>query len=322
MTKELIRRHFGLDVQDLQLLADHLDRKIYLAQTSAGDFVVKSFDEPQENVETEGAVTQYLADHGIHVAQLRRADTGRYLVGSDGLYISVQPFVQGEILPLNGAPDWYLKRSAELLGQIHAVLGDYPRLPVLFDEAFLSRELLMMKQAEYDDLLGQDAIAHDRDTASLIAARKRHLGKLATVDFDLSRLTRCNSHADFYISQTLVNGHELTVIDWTDASYVPVCFETIMSYTYADPVCKNGAIDAARLCEYLRSYMGHAPLTRYDLEMMPHFYFFQLNTCCFTPPYDDLPEDYLRIALLCDKLMAWLYEHADELSAELVRQLG
>lgn len=322
MIKKLIQKHFGLDVQDLQLLADHFDRKIYLAQTQAGDFVIKTFDEPQQNVETEGAVTQYLANHGIRVAQLRRSDSGRYLVGADGLYISVQPFFQGDILPLNGALDWYLERSAELLGQIHAVLRDYPRLPVLFDEAFLSRELLMMKQAEYDALLGQDAIALDKEAVRLLTARKQHLDKLAMVDFDLSRLTRCNSHADFYINQTLVNGHELTVIDWTDASYVPVCFETIMSYTYADPACKEGVIDIDRLCSYLRNYMRHAPLSRYDLEMMPHFYFFQLSTCCFTPPYDDLPEDYLRIALLCDKLMAWLYENADKLSVELVRRLG
>ncbi|MCL2287366.1 MAG: class I SAM-dependent methyltransferase [Firmicutes bacterium] len=132
---------------------------------------------------------------------------------------------------------------------------------------------------------------------------------------------RKNTHGDFYIAQVIVKEGELVTIDWTQAGRNPACFEVLISYTYAVPECKDGAIDTAKFMPYLDEYQKYAPfkLTEYDLKMMPYLLYHHCALWSFTPPYDNLPDEYKKIAALTDKLANRLYDNVDSLSRELYK---
>jgi len=115
-----------------------------------------------------------------------------------------------------------------------------------------------------------------------------------------------------------VRDGELVVIDWTHPGRILACFEVIMSYVYAAPECKDGIINIEKFKPILNEYLKYTKLNRYDLKMMPYFMYHYCIFCSFTPPYDDLPIDYFRIANLTDNLANWLYDNVENLSNELV----
>lgn len=317
--KELIECNFDIKVNTIKPLANHIDSKIFLIEAKTGKYILKEvISDFLNHPENEGELLEYLHNHGISVARLISTKSNEYIFCKDGKQFHLQEFVEGEIISLNTAPDWYLKKTAQLLGQIQSVLKDYKQLPILFDKAFLSKSTVSDMKNSVREAIQQ---AESEKQTALIAAlneRLKHIEKIESFEFDINKLTYANSHGDYYVSQIVSNDQELTVIDWTGACFLPACFEAIMSYTYADPICKTGEINAVRLKLYLSEYMKYAALNDYDLKIMPYFYYYQLCTCNFMPPYDDLPEDYAKINTLCNNLMNWLYVNVDELSDALV----
>ena len=297
-----------------------MQSKIFLVETKTGKYVLKEVNSDfLSHPENEGALLEYLYSHGINVARIIKTKDNEYIFSDGEKQFHLQEFVDGDIISLNTASDWYLRKSAQMLGQIQSILSGYNKLPVLFDEDFLSEStVLKVKQSIMDSLKHAEK---ESKTSLVIDLNKRlkHIEKIARFEFDINKLTYSNSHGDYYVNQIITHNQEFTVIDWTGACFLPVCFEVMMSYTYADPSCKDGTIHIERFKTYLDEYLKYFPLSGYDLKMMPYFYYYQLCTCNFMPPYDELPNDYLQIAELCDNLMDWLYINVDKLSNDLCK---
>jgi len=316
--KELIQENFNIEVKSIKILADHMQSKIFLVEAQTGKYVLKEVNSDfLSHPENEGALLEYLYSHGINVARLILTKNNEYIFSYGEKQFHLQEFIDGEIISLNTATDWYLKKSAQMLGEIQRVLRGYNKLPVLFDKDFLDKSTVFKAKQSILDAIKQAEKENKRALVIDLNERLKHIEKIACFKFDLNKLTYSNSHGDYYVNQIITRNQEMIVIDWTGACFLPVCFEVMMSYTYADSECKGGTIHIKRFKTYLNEYLKHFPLSSYDLKMMPYFYYYQLCICTFVPPYDDLPNDYLQITKLCNNLMNWLHINVDNLSNDL-----
>jgi len=219
---------------------------------------------------------------------------------------------------LNTAPDWFLTKQAHTLGQIQDALKDYTQLPFAFEQDYFSKEKYINGEKSIFDKIKH---AEEKSDTTLVAALNEHLKhikRVSSFEFDCDKLTYVNTHGDLYTNQIIVRDDELVVIDWTHPGCTLACFEVMFSYVYAAPECKDGVIDIEKFKPILNEYLKYTKLNRYDLKMMPYFIYDYHVFCSFTPPYDDLPPDYLKIAHLQDNLLNWLYDNVENLSNKLL----
>jgi len=221
---------------------------------------------------------------------------------------------------LHTAPDWFLMKSAQTLGKIQSALKGYKQLPIGFAPEFFRKEKYINSKNSIMDKIAKAEESNEIALVTALKERLKHIERVSCFEFDCDKLTYVNSHGDFYINQIIVRNDELVTIDWScGASCTLACFEVLMSYTYAAPECKLGAVDVDKFKPYLIEYMKYTPLNNYDLKMMPYFMYHYCVFCSFTPPYDDLSDDYFKIAHHTDNLANWLYENADDLSEKLTK---
>ena len=228
MLNKLITENYNMKVKSISLIDSHFGTEIFLTETDKGKFVVKTLPLYMNGMENEGYITSFLYNKGINVAQLLKSNNGQYHVKTSEMQFHVQNFIEGKTLPVNTAPEWFLQKSAHVLGKIHNTLKDYGNLDTSFGEDFFKKSNVMKTINYYTELLVK---ASDENNISLIhdlEERLRHLDRIATFDIQMERLTYSNSHGDFHIGQIITNNEDITVIDWTAASKLPVCLEVIV----------------------------------------------------------------------------------------------
>jgi Ser/Thr protein kinase RdoA (MazF antagonist) len=298
----LIKEYYGLTpLSYKQIEGQFCD--IYIMDTGSDKYVVKSLPEQfAPCMEQEGHLTKYLFDSDIKVARVLKTRDEKYHVKTDDELFHVQEYIDGIHWKPNTAPDWLVASIADMLGEIHHALKDYPTLHSGMGDDYLNRGILdwAMKHYTYD------------------AERMAHLKRISQFDIDKNKLTYSNSHGDFHIGQIITQGQNLTAIDWTSASRIPICYEVINSYVFASPESKDGAISIEGLKRHIDRYLKHFTLNDYDIAMMPYVLYFQNMIMHYSPPYDDIPSAYQPICDFLCKLTTWLYNHVDELAHALL----
>ena len=318
----IVKDNFGIKAEKIQLLVNHSGSVTYLVSAKYGKYVLKRTGHNGHG-ESGGLLAEYLHSNGIKVAKFFQTTDGKYAFYDEHYQYTLQEFIHGQQLQLNTAPDWFMSKYVQTLGQIQNVLKDYKLPPAAY---YNWPKWLTSKQPmeDHEKAIGEK-ITKARKTGdfSLVAAlnrRLQHIRRVAAFDIDPGKLTHVNSHGDYYINQVIVRDGELFVIDWDSGGHAPACFEVMIAFTYADPVCKTGVIDIARYWPFLREFLKYTALSGYDIKMMPYFAYRYSCFCQFTPPYNSLSDDYLQIAMLSDTLMDWLYDNVDILSAQLVEK--
>jgi Ser/Thr protein kinase RdoA (MazF antagonist) len=316
---EIISTNYELEIKNIKCIDEHFGTEIYLIEASSGQYLLKTFHLDRENTENEGRITEYLHTNGIPVAKFLKTIDGNYMTKTAKMQFHIQEFIKGETLAVNTAPEWYLEKSAQMLGKIQRVLKDYSKLPTEFDDGFFQKTVALDSKQFYTTKLVNAVETKDKQLQQEIEEKLKHIERVSAFSFDSSKLTYANSHGDYYTGQIIVNNRDMVVIDWSSASYLPACFEVFMSYTYADPLCRNGRISAQKFKKYLNEYLKHSSiiLNDYDIKMMPYFLYYYLCFCSFTPPYSEVPGTYKAINTLSNNLMNWLYENVDNISTEL-----
>lgn len=319
MLTEIITTNYDLEIKSIKCIDEHFGTAIFLIEASCGQYLLKTFHLEQENIENEGHITEYLHQNGIPVAKILKTIHGTYMTKTAEMQFHIQEFIQGETLAVNTAPDWFLEKSAQMLGKIQRVLKDYPKLPTGFDGGFFEISTALDAKQFYTNKLVSAVEKKDKQLQQEIKDKLKHIERVSTFSFDESKLTYVNSHGDYYIGQIIVNNRDMVVIDWSSTSFLPACFEVFMSYTYADPLCRSGEICAQKFKKYLNEYLEHSSffLNDYDIKIMPYFLYYYLCFCSFTPPYSEIPDAYKAINTLSNNLMNWLYENVDRISKEL-----
>jgi len=314
---QLIERNYGIQLTKIDTLVVHDSSKVYLLESPTNKYALKEMRE-NNNLENESLLNKHLISKGIKAPKLYHTTTGNHIVSNNGLMYILYEFIEGKMYELNTAPDWFLTKQAHTLGQIQDALKDYTQLPFAFQQDYFAKEKYINSEKS---ILEKIKLAEEKSDATLTAAlneRLKHTKRVSCFKFDCDKLTYVNTHGDLYINQIIVRDGELVVIDWTYPSCLPACFEVIMSYVYAAPECKDGIIDVQKFKPILNEYLKYTKLNPYDLKMMPYFIYDYCIFCSFTPPYDDLPPDYFKIAHLTDNLANWLYDNVENLSNELL----
>lgn len=318
MNAQLIESNYDMKVSNMRLLDEHFGTEIYLINADTPKYIVKVMPLHFENIENEGLLTEFLYHCGHKVARLLKSRGGKYVIKTPEFQFTVQEYIEGKTLPINSAPKWFLDKSADFLGKTTLALKDYAPLPLRFGRDFFAADTAIKKKQQYINELEKAKESGDPNFVSIWEEQIRHLERISKFQIDTNRLTYANSHGDFHIGQVIVKDHDFTVIDWSSACRLPVCLDVITSYVFASPNCREGAIDAKGLKNYIEIYTKHFPLREYDIEAMLYVLYFWHCICNYRP--DELAcisKTYQPIASLIQKLLNWLYKNVEELSEAL-----
>ena len=208
----------------------------------------------------------------------------------------------------NTASEALLMDSARILGKIHRALREYPPLPEGIGPGFFRymtpRRALESYRHSLEIAMGRGEMGIAED----LRWRMKLAGEMAAPDFDLSRLTLCNTHGDYFISQFLCeNGRLSAVIDWTTACVHPAVWEIMRSFVYAAPCCREGKVDAALLERFISAYCSEGSLNEYDRQNLVRLYCYQIAVCDYYGQYYASAagnrEIYLEQAYLATRLL-------------------
>jgi tRNA A-37 threonylcarbamoyl transferase component Bud32 len=313
----LIKQNFDIDITKIEILVDHTDSKVYSLESLTEKYALKEMG-ANNKLENESELNKHLISKGIKVPKIYYTTTGAHIIYNNELMYILYEFIEGKIYDLNTAPDWYLIKQAQTLGQIQNALRDYKQLGLGFGQNFFSEEKNIHGEKIILEKIKQAEEKHDIALTTALNERLKHIKRVSCFEFNCNKLTYVNTHGDLYINQIIVRDGELIVIDWTHPGCLLACFEVIMSYVYAAPECKDGIINIDKFKPILSEYLKYTKLNHYDLKMMPYFLYFYCVFCSFMPPYDDLPIDYFKIANLTDNLANWLYDNVEKLSSEII----
>lgn len=309
-----IENNYGMAITDIRLLDSHFGTDIYKVKTDKSEYMVKAMLPGMALSENEGMITEYLSQNGVKTARLVKNNQGKYVSKVFDTQFTIQEFIKGHTFAVNTAPDWLMAKSAETLGKINAVLSGFPELSIRFGKNFFSQGAAIRKKLQLEHELAEAT----EEVKPLYAEQIRHFERISKFGIHTGRLTYANSHGDYHIGQLIVSNQDITVVDWASACRLPICLEVATSYVFASPSCCDGMIDADGLAAYIRAYTRHFPLTEYDIKTMPYVLYFWHSMCNYHPcELLDIPETYRPIAVLIQKLLAWLYDSVDQLSQAL-----
>ena len=325
--KTCLKHLYDLDTVNIEKSGVGAGSDTFFVTCTDGKYVVKYPASSEINhPEAEPVLCEYLLEKEIPVCQFLRNKEGHFLTTDEsGRLFHVQRFIEGKMYDLNTAPDWLLTESAQMLGKIHTALRDYQELSVGIGADFFEYMTPDRASESYKKSLVIAESRGDTEIAADLRYRIYLMQRFPAYEFDLEKLTCCATHGDYFISQIICGKRKINaVIDWTTACVHPVVWEIVRSYIYAAPSCKEGQIDMDEFLRYVAEYREFAPLNEYDLLCMARLFYYQIAVCDYYGQYYASTADnrhiYLHQAVFSTKLLCWLDDHVETLTAKLLTQ--
>lgn len=306
----LLLMQYGFHLNAVKKSAVGAGSDTWFLGCAEGDFVLK-FPVASEinHPELEPQLCAFLRKSGIPACDFVKNHAGSCVsVDRSGRIFTLQRHLPGQTLEWNSASETILLESAELLGKIHSVLRNYPALPEGIGANFFANMTPQRALTSYHNSLATAIQRGDSEIADELEWHIDLMERFPAWTFDLNRLTLCNTHGDYFISQFLCEtGHLTAVIDWTTACVHPVIWKIMRSFVYGAPCCANGEIDPQLLERYITAYCRYGMLNAYDRENIYKLYFYQIAVCDYYGQYyasnADNREIYLQQARLATKLL-------------------
>ena len=277
---KLLSANYGFsDVSDISQLPGG-SANLWKVQCDGAWYVLKEFQSryAASDVRNEPMVTRSLAQKGLPVPSFIRKSSGGYVWTLRNRVFHFQRFVEGNVVQKNGAPQWLIFRSAELLSEIHEGMSDLV-LPNHWPQTWYGLNTSKL-ESEYSELL-RKAECMDHAAREIVVSdllfRLQSISDLAQLELQPEMFTYRMTHGDFHTGQLLVSGEDVSVIlDFSAAGSLPVAWEIIRSFTYASPECADGPIPVRGLVEFLGTYLQRMPLLKSDVENMLPLYYSQV----------------------------------------------
>ncbi len=295
----------------------------YLIESETDKYILKHPCKNEiNNPELEIQLCKFLLDNGIPVSEFVKNNNASYLTYIDGKTYHLQKYIEGINFGLNEAPEWLMRESAGVLGRIHNILADYPRLPVGIGEEFF---LNMTPQRAIESYHNTMIIAEnygDIQTIEELRFRIELMKNFPYQAIQINELSCGNTHGDYFISQIIAKNNQIAgVIDWTTACVHPYVWEIFRSFVYAEPACKDGEIPIDKLISYVKEYLKYHKLKKIDIEMMPIVYYYQIAVCDYYAQYyysnADNRDIFMNQARFSTKIMKWLSDNMQRLQEAL-----
>lgn len=285
--KKLIALHYNAEVFHVKKYNAGAGSNTYYIDTSIGKYILKNvIINDINNPQNELKLCAFLRVKGIPVSEFIPDIDGDFLWHNGNDIYHMQKFIAGKNYAMHSAPDWLMTESSRMLGKIHSVLKDYESLPIGIGENFFKYMTPQTAMQSYQKSLDYAIENHHRAFINDLRYRMELMRRLSIPEIDLSKLTRSNTHGDYFISQLICRDQNISaVIDWTSACIHPAVWEILRSFIYGNPKCGDGSIAIPEFVEYAKNYLDFAPLTKYDLEMMPYVFYYQICVCDYYNQY-------------------------------------
>lgn len=331
--ESLINKKYGIsDIQDIIHINNSSANCYHVICTNKQYFFKEiqskySIDKIRDEVE----INDFLKKRNIPTSKFYKTVDGEYLWEYKKRVFHLQEYITGKTYKMNTAPEWLISDSAIFLSKIQKELSDYPRLEDGFGENFFLDWDIKNTIQLYKNLI-ENLNNIDNDEIRLkmkedLDFKLSILPRLTKIKFQYNKFTVSNSHGDFGIFQILSGEGKINgIVDFTSACSLPICWEIIRSYTYADPQCANGEkISIKNLKNYLNIYLQHNSLSTYDLKMMPYLYYYHLVRSRFgyreyILSNQSNKEELLEFAFWRTNMCRWLDKNVELLSQELMNE--
>lgn len=280
--RQLLKDHYCLNVDRIQKMPLGT-ANCYRIFAEGNSYFLKEFQSgfSKDDLDLEAKLVNFLTSHHFPTAQILLTKEQNTSLTYQEHLLCLQEYIEGTTYGNNQLPHHLLMQAAELLGQLHTLLKDYP-LPVEMDVPWLEAFSAENYAAQYDNLLQAaeqtpDDPNYDRIKADLLY-KKELAYRIAEYKKYYNGITYNATHGDYTEFQYICEGDRIkAVIDFSSARTLPVVWEIMRSYIQSCGACKDGkAMDVQDFCDYVRSYMKYAPLTLADLQAMPYVYLHQL----------------------------------------------
>ena len=240
----------------------------------------------------------------------------------------LQSFIDGRFYQKFDAPGWLSQRLPRTLAAIIRSLESHPRLPGSYDSWFerdLGDRMRLFEdfalRAERTSWMSREERHKMAESARRRVDAIRSVAMRGIPDFPF---TFANTHGDYSVLQVVCSDSSIqAVVDFARASYLPVVWEIIRSFSYLDAGCRDGGIEPAALRKYVAEFEELVPLNEHDKAHMVDLYAYQLapGTIGFRQVLDaksPAQEELIEFACWRTDLSETLISRRDELIEALL----
>ena len=276
-------------------------------------------------------MTDPIADMLTRIRNANRQHHDNVMVPASKLKVGIaeilknEGFINGYTVNNNVCDYEKVIELARILGKLTKELMEYPELSEenIIEEQF-SKKRLEHGIEKMENL--RNNIKKDNKYRKQIIEDidyKIKVSKKLISDFNfniIKKLTMLNSHGDFCTQQLIYHEEtEPTIIDFEKAEKLPIVWEIIRSYNYADREIKINT-----LVDYFKEVTKYIKLNEYDIKYAPYIYLLQLISSTYG--YKEYNNDFSQIELIefaffRTKTCKRLYENAEEISSKLIKNI-
>ena len=303
---------------------------IFKIQSDKNKYILKEFisERTRETIIKEINIINFLQERNINVPKYIKTIDNKFYTENEGRIIIVQEFINGYTIDSNVGNYEKVIECARILGRLTKELMEYPELSEenIIEEQFSENRLKQgieklekLRSSIKNDNKYKKQIIDDIDY-------KIKISKEFINNFDFSiikKLTILNSHGDFCTQQLIYHDkEEPTIIDFEKAKKLPIVWEIMRSYSYADKEIKNGNINTNTLSDYFKEVTKYIKLNQYDLKYAPYVYLLQLISSTYG--YKEYNNDYSQIELIefaffRTRLCKSLHDNLEEIDSILIK---
>ncbi len=329
--KEVLNQLYAIrEVQNISKI-ERGSANIYEIKTNLNHYILKEFQSrySSEEIKKEIDVINHLNKKGIAVPVYVMTKNGDYSFIYEGKTVILQEFIEGYTIEQNSGNYDQTIESAKNLALIVKALEDFSyQLPGGIVSNWYSEATFDSSIKKYKDLMSlipQDEIGNKikadfEEKISMIEDIKKNLNTS-----EMDKVTYKNTHGDYSMMQFIYKDGKINAtIDFVAASYMPIVWEIVRSYSYIDKDCIEGNFNMPHFIDYVKEFNKYVELNDYDLKYMVYIYLVQLVNSNYGYKqyiYDNEKVDLLNFGFLRTKICRYLYNNAKEISDKLIEEL-
>lgn len=266
--KELIKKNYNLDVNKITKIKDG-SADLYILDSF---YVVKFYQDnfKLQKIKKGIDISNYFHKLSYKTPIYYKTINGKYYFCYKKRYVVLMNYIKGKKISAFNASTTMIKNSSKFYSKFISDLQNYDKeLPFYdFDKYFVDN--IDKSISDYLRLINDTNNIEIKNDLQLRIdlLKKINLALFSNID----KITICNCHGDFYISQCLYKKNEImSILDFESAKVMPIAIELFRSYIYFD---KKFNID--NLIMYINEFIKNFKLNYYDLSYMPYLYYLKL----------------------------------------------
>lgn len=305
--------------------------EIYKIETSSNSYILKEFQENYriEDILKEVTVIEHLNKKRIQVPKYIPTNSNQYFFVNNKRVIILQKFIDGYIIEANTGNYEQVIASARNLGNIINALDDLDyALPKINSSNWYQKATFEASVNKYKKLLADLPEINENEMIKNDINRKIEIIESVINSINtkgIEQITYKNTHGDYSVMQFIYKEDKIVAtLDFATASYMPIIWEVIRSYSYIDKECIDGVFNINHFIEYVKEFDKSIKLNYYDLKYMVYIYLFQLlNSDYGYKQYlkDNKRIDLLNFGILRTKMCMFLYDNLEILTNKLIKEI-